>query len=49
MRPWLRHGRCTLKTVLWCIARVPAHMHVRAPKILDDLLTYPDGVVRVLW
>jgi len=24
-------------------------MHVRAPKILDDLLTYPDGVVRVLW
>jgi len=24
-------------------------MHVRALKILDDLLTYPDGVVRVLW
>jgi len=24
-------------------------MHVRAPKILDDLLTYPDGVIRVLW
>ena len=38
----------------WCIARVRAHMHaaswpVRALKLLDDPLMYPDGVVRVLW